>query len=64
MLDLVLWPGIEPRPPVLVVWSLSHWGSPQALFFFKLPFLLNTKLTYEQIEAEAGQQLKAAWIFG
>ena len=23
--DLVLWPGIEPRPSVLGAWSLSHW---------------------------------------
>ena len=25
MWDLVSWPGIEPRPPVLGVWNLSHW---------------------------------------
>ena len=25
MWDLVLWPGIEPGPPALGVWSLSHW---------------------------------------
>ena len=25
MWDLVLSPGIEPRPPALGVWSLSHW---------------------------------------
>ena len=25
MWDLVPWLGIEPRPPVLGVWSLSHW---------------------------------------
>ena len=23
--DLVPWPGIEPYPPVLGAWSLSHW---------------------------------------
>ena len=23
--DLVPWPGIEPRPPALGAWSLSHW---------------------------------------
>ena len=23
--DLVPWPGIEPRPPALGVWSFSHW---------------------------------------
>ena len=31
MWDLVPWPGVEPRPPALGVWSLSHWttrGSP------------------------------------
>ena len=25
MQDLVPWPGIEPRPPALGAWSLSHW---------------------------------------
>ena len=25
MWDLVPWPGIEPKPPVLGAWSLSHW---------------------------------------
>ena len=25
MWDLVPWPGIEPRPPTLGAWSLSHW---------------------------------------
>ena len=25
MWDLVPWPGIEPQPPVLGAWSLSHW---------------------------------------
>ena len=23
--DLVAWPGIEPRPPALGAWTLSHW---------------------------------------
>ena len=25
MWDLVPWPGVEPRPPELGAWSLSHW---------------------------------------
>ena len=25
MWDLVPWPGIEPEPPALGAWSLSHW---------------------------------------
>jgi len=25
MWDLVLWPGIEPAPPTLGAWNLSHW---------------------------------------
>ena len=25
MWDLVPWPGVEPRPPALAVWSLSPW---------------------------------------
>ena len=31
-------PGIEPRPPALGVWSLSHWTTREAAFFF---FFLN-----------------------
>ena len=27
MWDLVPWPGVEPRSPVLGVWSLSHWAT-------------------------------------
>ena len=27
MWDLVPWPGIEPGPPALGAWSLSHWTS-------------------------------------
>ena len=36
--DLVPWPGIEPGPPELGVWSLSHWMTrevPPPLFFYK-----------------------------
>ena len=39
--DLVPWPGIEPRPPALGVWSLSHWTTrkvPLAFFFKKRCF--------------------------
>ena len=25
MMDLVAWPGIEPRPPASGMWSLNHW---------------------------------------
>ena len=31
MWDLVPWPGIEPRPPALEVWSLSHWTTREVL---------------------------------
>ena len=27
MWDLVPWPGVEPRPPALGAWSLSHWST-------------------------------------
>ena len=30
MWDLVPWPGIEPRPPALGVWSLNHWTPREA----------------------------------
>ena len=30
MWDLVPWPGIEPRPPALGAWSLSHWTTMEA----------------------------------
>ena len=36
MLILVSWPGIEPTPPALKIWSLNHWTSrefPKPLFF-------------------------------
>ena len=71
MLDLVPRPGIEPRRRALVAWSLSHWttGEVPKLFFLssffktkqnkKLPFLLNMKLIYEQIEAGAGPLIKS-----
>ena len=29
--DLVPWPGIEPRPPALGVWSLSRWTTREVL---------------------------------
>ena len=31
MCDLVPWPGIEPRPPALGAWSLSHWTTGEVL---------------------------------
>ena len=31
MWDLVPWPGIEPRPPALETWSLSHWTPKEVL---------------------------------
>ena len=37
--DLVPWPGIEPMPPELRAWSLSHWTTRKVLLsisFFKL----------------------------
>ena len=30
MWDLVPWPGMEPGPPALGVWSPSHWTSGQS----------------------------------
>ena len=43
MWDLVSWPGIEPRPHAMTLWSLSHWTTRRAPyywfwshFFFKL----------------------------
>ena len=32
--DLVPWPGIDPRPPALEVWSLSHWKAPIICFHY------------------------------
>ena len=31
MCDLVPWPGIEPGPPALGAWSLSHWTTREVL---------------------------------
>ena len=38
MWDLVPWLGIEPRPPALGAWSLTHWITrevPRYLYFYK-----------------------------
>ena len=40
MSDLVPWPGIEPRPPALEVWSLSHWTTRKVLPMFILKSLI------------------------
>ena len=37
MRDLVSWPGMEPRPPALGVWSLSHWTTKD------VPYLWNRR---------------------
>ena len=45
--DLVLWPGIEPGPPALRLWSLSHWATkevPQMVYFCK--FYLHLKISH------------------
>ena len=42
MWDLVPWPGIKPRPPVLGAQSLSHWipeRSLECMYHFELEFL-------------------------
>ena len=39
MRDLVPWPGVEPRPPALGAWSLSHWTIrevPLSIYFYLL----------------------------
>ena len=40
MQDLVPWPGIEPEPPALGVWSLSHWTAREVpvTFFLESAF--------------------------
>ena len=40
MWDLVPWPGMEPRPPALGAWSLSHWTTkevPNNIFLKSTP---------------------------
>ena len=32
MQDLVPWPGMEPKPPALEVWSLRHWTNREVLW--------------------------------
>ena len=39
MWDLVPWPGIEPGPPALGVWSLSHWTTREVPLFLFLVFV-------------------------
>ena len=40
MWDLVPWPGIEPRPPALGTWSLSHWTTREVPVVFLMPAIL------------------------
>ena len=37
MWDLVLWPGIEPHPPALGAWSVSHWTTREVPIHFLEP---------------------------
>ena len=34
MWDLVLWPGVEPQPPALGAWSVSHWTTREVPIYF------------------------------
>ena len=38
MWDLVPWPGVEPRPPALGVWSLTHCATRESPIFFFFGF--------------------------
>lgn len=40
MWDLVLWSGVEPWPPALGVWHLSHWTTREVPMFILLTLLL------------------------
>ena len=44
MWDVVLCPGIEPRPPALGVWSLSHWTAGKSLCTFLCSYSLMSLL--------------------
>jgi len=43
MWDLVLWPGIKPKPLALGAWSLTHWTTREVpvhfFFFFRLSYM-------------------------
>ena len=59
--DLVVWPGIEPRPPALGAWSLchlDHQGSPQDLFFF-----WNSRIEWKILKPVAYILNTALWNF-
>ena len=36
---LVLWPGVEPMPPVLAAWSLNHWTTKKSQKYTKKFFI-------------------------
>ena len=55
MWDLVLWPGIEPRPPALAAGSLSHWTTkkaPGAIFW-----LTNSKISLLSLPVDYGNRV-------
>ena len=41
MWDVVLWLGIEPRPPALGAWSLSHWTTREVPLYLPLFLFLD-----------------------
>ena len=39
--DLIPWPGIEPIPPVLGAWSLSHWTTREIPYYYSWFLITN-----------------------
>ena len=61
MQDLVPWPGIEPGPPALGIWTLSHWATRKSLpevIFQPWAFLTKIKVASLHIcTTKAGKSL-------
>jgi len=49
--DLVLWLGIEPWPPALGAWSLSHWTTREVLNIFSILCLIQSLCSEVQVIA-------------
>ena len=49
--DLVLWLGIEPWPPALGAWSLSHWTTREVLNIFSVLCLIQSLCSEVQVIA-------------
>ena len=59
--DLVPWPGIEPRPPALGAWSLSHWTTGEVsgwIAFYSLFLCPDLSFSFDSLVCMANEAHK------